>query len=102
MEESSGIIFTLNNNKSEPLLEFKTNGEVYYNYQGEIKKVEEREEILEAFSHTVFGFTGKKPADALFEKFLNKLDKGELSDKQLKMLDKRLRKLKLKNLNNVI
>jgi len=92
-----GVVFTING-IDKPLLEFRNNGDVYYNHHGDIKKVENGEEILEAFKHCVLGYTGKEPDEALFDVYLSKIDKGEISDKQLREIEKRIRKIKLKRI----
>ncbi len=81
-----------------PLLEFKCNGDVFYNYYGDIKKVENREEILEAFKYCVLGYVNKSTDIALFEVFLRKIDNKELSTKQVIEIEKRIRKLKIEKL----
>lgn len=91
------IVFSINGN-TEPLLEFRNNGDVYYNHHGDIKKVENGGEILDAFRYCVLGYTGKEPKDALFDNFLNKIDNNELSNKQITEIEKRIRKIKLNRL----
>jgi len=91
---NTDIIFTINGNNN-PLLEFKNNGEVYYNHDGDVKKVENDEEILEAFKYCILGYTGKEPSEALFDIYLSKIDKGEITNNQLRKIEKRIRKIKL-------
>jgi len=96
----SNSILTINGvDDNKPLIEFKRNGEVYYNHQGIIKKVEEREEILTAFKYCVLGYTGKEIDDALFDAYLNKFDNEILTNKQIVDIEKRIRKIKLKKIN---
>jgi len=91
---TSDIIFTINGHNN-PLLEFKSNGDVYYNHDGDVKKVETGEEILEAFKYCILGYTGKESSEALFDVYLSKIDNGELTDNQLRKIEKRIRKIKL-------
>lgn len=90
------IVFSLNG--EEPLLKFYTNGDVFYNFNGEMKIVEERSEILDAFKYCILGFYGEEPDKILFDKVLEKIDNGGISEQQFKEIEKRIRKAKLKKL----
>ena len=91
--------FRITNTLGETCLEVDGNGELSYRFKGELKKVEEREEILEAFRYCILGMNdGKSHHDVLFDKFLQKIDYGKLTNKQITEIEKRIRKLKLKKL----
>lgn len=99
INETGSITFMISSTCQEPVLTITQDGDVYYRFNGEMKKVEQRDDILEAFRYCVLGQYGEEPDKALFNKFLDRIDNGELTDEQLKQLEKRIRKTKLNKLN---
>lgn len=80
---SSNILFAVDG--GETLLEFRSNGDVYYKHQNSenLKRVENGEEILEAFKQCVLGYTSQDMSDVLYDMFLSKIDNEELTNKQI-------------------
>lgn len=93
------ILFAINGIDGA-LLEFRSNGDVYYKHQNseKLKRVENGEEILEAFKQCVLGYTSQDMSDVLYDMFLSKIDNEELTNKQIIGIEKGIRKIKLKKL----
>ncbi len=96
----NNILFSINGIEGT-LLEFRSNGDVVYNFKGEIITVKDKDGILEAFKYCILVLYGEEPDKILFDKVLEKIDNGEISEIQFKEIKKRIRKTKLENIKKL-
>lgn len=87
-------------NTSNELLRISANGEIYYNVNGEMVKVNCSDDIGEAFYHTIFGYSGLTPEDIIIKIYINKILNHERSNEYITKLEHIFRKLKLEKLKN--
>jgi len=85
---------------SKDLLQITNNGEVYYRYNDEMLKVNCPDDVTEALTYTVLNYNNSSIEDILFNKYLNKISTGQITNEQTSMLENVFRKLKIQKLND--
>jgi hypothetical protein len=87
---------------NKELLFIKSNGEIFYNVNDEMVKVNCSEDIGEAFTYVVLGYSDSTPEEVLIDKYINKMLNNERSNEYITKLEKTFRKLKLEKIKNVL
>jgi len=93
-------ILTISGKNSDPVFEIKSAGEIYYNSNGKMVKVNCPDDIAEAFLCSVLNYTGQQPEDFLIDTYINKILNNERSDEYINKLEKKFRKLKIDKIKN--
>jgi len=93
-------ILRINKNNGDELLTISQNGDIHYNYNNEMVKVNCPEDIIDAFLHTVLNFTDSNLENILFEKYIKKISNGNISNDNVLKLEREFRKIKVKKLND--
>lgn len=91
-------VIVITGNQHE-ILRITADNEIFYRIDGEMKKVECPEEIVDAFMYSVFNYTNKDVEDVLIEKYIEKILNHEHSNEYITKLEHKFRKLKLEKLN---
>lgn len=86
---------------NKELLIITSNGEMFYNVNDEMVKVNCPEDVGEAFAHVVLGYSDSTPEDVLIDKYINKILNHERSNEYMMKLERTFRKLKLKKINRL-
>ena len=81
------------------LLKITAEGEILYNVNGEMIKVNCSEDVADAFIHVVFGYSNSTPEDVIIQKYINKILNHERSNEYMTKLEKTFRKLKLEKIS---
>jgi hypothetical protein len=84
---------------SNELLKISAEGEIFYNVNDEMIKVNCPEDVAEAFIHVVFGYSNSTPEDVIIQKYINKILNHERSNEYMTKLEKTFRKLKLEKIS---
>lgn len=84
---------------NKKLFNITSDGEIFYNVDDEMIKVNCHEDIVEAFTWTVLGYSDSTPEDVLIDKYINKILNNERSNEYITKLEKTFRKLKLEKIS---
>lgn len=81
------------------LLKITSECEILYNVNGEMIKVNCSNDLAEAFTHVVFGYSNSTPEEVVIQKYLDKILNHERSNEYMTKLEKTFRKLKLEKIS---
>lgn len=87
-------------NKEVEIFKISKDGDIYYRYNDEMKKVECPDELSQAFQESVIQMTGMNYENLIIEKFMKKLINHERSNDYITKLEKIFRRVKLEKLKN--